>query len=207
MEEFPDNSRSPQQPDVPKKVEKIIEGEVVRRKRPLGKRFVEAFIEGDTNTVANYVVMEVLLPALKDAIADAISQGIEKTMFGKVRSASRHATARPSSAPGYVSYNRYAPTQQPRRDDTRGQARPARGKPDYKDIYVNSRAEGDAVLSKMYDLLESYEVVSLLDLYDMLGEKGDYTDEKWGWTNLGGSRVTRNSNGYLLELPKPVSLD
>ena len=61
----------------------------------------------------------------------------------------------------------------------------------------------------MEDLLDQYKLVSVADLYDLVGISGDYTDNKYGWTNLRNARVERlrYEDGYILKLPKALPLD
>jgi biotin operon repressor len=59
----------------------------------------------------------------------------------------------------------------------------------------------------MYDLLKEYEMVSVQDLYTLLGKSSSYVDQKWGWMDLQGSQIRRVRDGYILELPKVTSLD
>lgn len=211
MEEFPSNSRKArtQPDDEPKKIEKVVTGEVVTRKKPLGRKIFGTFFGGDAKGVAGYIVMDVLLPAAKDAIADAFSQGIERMLFGEVRSASRRTGHRPAGTAGYVSYNRFAqqsPTQG-RREEPRSVSRRARGQHDFDEIILATRAEAEEVIDRLFDLVSRYEQATVSDLYSLVDISGNFTDEKWGWTDLRGAGVTRIRDGYLLDLPKPVQLD
>lgn len=208
MEEFPSNSKyaKPAEPekDEPKRILKVVEGDVVRRKKPLGKRFHDMFFGGDSKSVVEYVVQEVLLPAARDMIADAVSQGVERIIFGEARSSSRRAAvSRPSAFGGgnnSVPYNRYSSN---RREDPRPSiSRQARARHEFDEIIIPTRAEAEEVLDSMYNILSRYEQVSVKDLYELTGVEFHHTDEKWGWTDLRGARVVRVSNGYLLDLPK-----
>lgn len=213
MEEFPANSHKirstpAEEPAETKKVEKVIEGDVVRRKKPLGKRFAETFFGGDARGVVAFVVMDVLIPAAKDTIADAFSTGIERMLFGEVRSASRRTGSRPSGS-SYTSYNRYS--QGPaatRREEPRNQmSRRGRASHDFDEIILDSRAAATEVIDRLFDLVSRYEQATVSDLYSLVGVSGNYTDEKWGWTDIRGAGVTRVRNGYLLDLPRPELLD
>lgn len=193
-----------------KKIEKIVEGEVVRRKKPLGKRFSETFVGGDARSVASYVVLDVLVPAAKDTIADAFSQGIERMLFGEVRSSSRRTGHRPGGNNGYVSYNRFAPgaaSPARNRDDGRNVSRRARASHDFDEIILATRVEAEEVIDRLFDLVSRYESATVADLYELVGVSGNYTDDKWGWIDIRGAGVTRVRNGYLLDLPKPEPLD
>lgn len=213
MEEFPSNSKHPTKKEVknePKKVEKVVTGEVVQRKKPLGKRFAETFVAGDdAKTVWEYVVMDVLVPAAKDTLADAVSQGVERILFGEARSTSRRTGGRPN---GYVSYqNRYsaaggrhpATRDEPRRDPSRR----ARASHEFAELVIQTRAEAEEVIDRLFDLTSKYETATVADLYELLGVTGQYTDDKWGWSDLRGAGVVRVTGGYILDLPKPEPLN
>lgn len=217
MEELPSNSQGARKPTsepkkvekVEKKVEKIVEGEVRTRKTPLGKRFMQTFVGGTAKSVWSYVLLDVLIPAAKDTIADAVSQGIEKMLFGEGRSTSRRTGYRPGSSNPYTSYNRYSSSPSPRehrREDPR-LSRRARASHDFQEIILATRHEADEVIDRLFSLVSQYDHATVNDLYDMVGISGDFTDEKWGWTDLRGAGVTWIRNGYLLDLPRPEPLD
>lgn len=217
MDDFPSNSRKSREPKPEAKVpeperraEKVIEGEVQRRKKPIGRRLSETFFSGDGRGVMSYIMLDVLLPAAKDTIADVVSQGIERMLFGEARSVSRRTGARSSGASGYVSYNRYS-SQPPgaRREDPRAtQLSPrARATHDFDEIILATRAEAEEVIDRLFGLVSKYEAATVGDLYDLLGISSKFTDDRWGWTDIRGAGVTRVRNGYLLDLPRPEPLD
>lgn len=217
VSEFPSNShraRAPRKTEEaePKKIDPIVTGEVIKRKKPLGKRFAETFVGGDAKGVAGYVMFDVLIPAAKDMVADAMSQGVERMLFGEARSSARRGGYRPTA--GYTAYNRMSssPTTtayRPDPRDTRAPAAPrARRANAVADVVIPSRHEADEVVDRLYDLLEKYDVVSVREYYEMVNVPFDHTDEKYGWTNLSGTRTTRLGNeGYLVELPRPEPID
>lgn len=218
MDDFPSNSyksrTSPpveepkEKPVEEKRVEKIVEGEVVRRKKPLGRRFVETFFSGDAHGVVSYVIVDVLLPAAKDTLADAVSQGFERLIFGEARSTSRRTGSRPGSS-GFVSYNRYSSQTPSRREEPRNReiSQRARAAHDFDEIILATRTEAEEVVGRLFDVVARYEAATVADLYELLGLTAKFTDDKWGWTDLRGAGVTRVRNGYLLDLPRPEALD
>ena len=210
--EFPGNShkRKTAKDEESKKIESVVVGEVTRRKKPLGKRFAETFTGGNAKGVWSYVLFDVLVPAAKDMFADAVSQGVERMIFGEGRSTSRRTGQRPGGPNSYVSYNRYAPSgagsfrhEEPR---TR-MSRRGRASHDFDEIILATRVEGEEVIERLFDLVSRYEAATVADLYELVGVSGNYTDDKWGWTDVRGSGVTRVRNGYLLDLPKPEPID
>jgi len=215
--EFPSNSNKHkvEKPE-PKKIEKVISGEVVRRKKPMGKRFVEMFTGGQpVKGVLNYVTMDVLIPAAKDAIADAVSQGIERMIFGEARSSSRRTGRRPSMSNVYTNYgNRYSqntPRDRDYPDERRsGMSRRARAAHDFDEIILPTRVEADEVLDRLFNLVSEFESATVSELYELVGIDASYTI-----TNMVGlvmavfvaQTSARVRDGYLLDLPKPELLD
>lgn len=222
MENFPSNSHRAKSEtesgeQEPKKIESVVNGTVVRRKKSLGKRFAETFFGGSAKGALEFVFMDVLVPAARETIADALSQGFDRMIFGDSRPSSRRSGGyRYGGNNGYVSYDRYGSssssrgrvTPRDREDNYRSSmSRRGRAAHQFDEILLASRPEADTVLDRMYDLLKRYDVVSVSDLYELVGESSDYTDAKWGWTDLRGSRIVRVNEGFVLDLPKPEPID
>lgn len=213
MDNYPSNSnsvKSTTQPPAEKKIESVVTGGVTRRKTPLGKRLAETFIGGDAKTVGGYVVFEVLIPAARDMLANAFTQGVERMIYGDGAPAGRRIGARPSGSNGYTAYNRITSangTMRQQREQFSEMSRRARANHDFDEIILETRFEAEEVIRKMHDILDAYEVVTVSDLYELVGTTPNYTDEKWGWTDLQGSGVTPlGRGGYLLDLPRTVSI-
>lgn len=216
QEEFPANThaaraKGTRAPRDEKVVPKVVTGSVTRRKKPFGKRLAEVFVADDAQSVGSYIVFDVLIPAAKDVIADVVSQAIERTLFGGARSTSRRTGFRPGGSAGHVSYNRYsssAPWNREKRDERPSISRRARGSHDFDEIILATRGEAEEVIDRLFDLIARYEQATVSDLYELVGLSGNFTDERWGWTDIRGAGVTRiGSDGYLLDLPKPEPLE
>lgn len=221
VDEFPGNSRrtlpakSEPEKKVPEKnVEKVVTGEVVRRKQSLGKRIKGVFLGGDTQSVKDYVVLEVLVPALKDTIADAVTGGIERIVFGdNIRPGRRGGGSRygaPSNNFNYAGMsNRNAVAGGPFREDPRQQlSRRARTTHNFDEVIFPSRRDAEAVLSEMFELLDQFEVVTVSDFLELSGHSGNFTDHKFGWTDLRGVQPHRTrGGGFVLGLPPTEPID
>lgn len=197
MAEYKGNShRSKEQNEVvEKKVEQIAKGKT--KKKSEVKKFADTFIAEDITSVKDYILMEVLLPAAKKAISDIVTNGIDMILYGETRTKSKSRESR-------VSYTKYY-------DRDRDYDRPTRTRGrygyDYDDIILDTRKEAEEVLDRMDDLIDNYGMVSVADLYDLVGVSGNYTDNKYGWTNLRNADVQRVRDGYLLKLPKALPFD
>lgn len=211
MEDFPPNSKRSQEGarEAPKRVEQVTSGEVVRRKKPLGKQFKSTFFGGDGRTAADYVIFHVLIPAVKDMIVEAGQTAIERIIHGESRSMRRRGMGGPpSGASGHIDYRGMS-----NRDDRPpmprgGPSRRARARHDFDDIVLSSRSEAEEVIDRLFDLINRYEAATVADLYELTGIQASHTDNKWGWTDMRGSTVARVRNGgYLLNLPDPEPLE
>lgn len=195
-----------------KKIEKVVTGTVVRRKKSLSQRFVGFFTGVDARSTVDYVVYDVAVPALKDLVADVVSQGIDRRLFGETRTASRRGASRyGSSQYGHVAYDKAGRsglsrhhTEQPRVNPAR---RPARAAHDFDNIIIPTRVEADAVIENMYTLLEQYNVITVAELLELCNTTGEWTDAQFGWYSLPGASVSRVRDGYVLNLPKPERLE
>jgi len=217
--EFPGNSKHPRrepEADREKKIEQVVANPVTNRKKPLFRRFINIFIGGDSKSVGNYIVMDVLVPQIKDVFTEVVSQGVERMVYGESRPGHRRGySARPGRGPA-TRYDQYAvrgnsPLGRAGSDDRRPMAEPRTH--DVDDLLFATRIEAETTLERMYDLLRDYDTVSIADLNSLLGRSSTYTDQKWGWTNLQGSRIysslggRREERGYILELPRVVPID
>lgn len=210
MDQFPSNRRQPpsRPRDEPKKVERVIEGEVVRRKTPISRRLSQNLIVGNGRSVWGWMLDEVLIPAAQHTFADAIGGGAQRMVFGDSSHGSRRGPSR-GGPPGHTAYNRYTPQSgRPRFEEPRREmSRRGRANHTFDEIILKSRVEGEEVLDRLDDLINRYESASVAELYKILGIPVEYTDDKWGWLNIQGAGVIHVRNGYLLNLPKPEPID
>ena len=192
MAEYKSNSHRSKEQSSDKKVEKVISGNAKVKKR--------SALSDDIQNIKSYVVMDVLIPAAKKAISDIVTNGIDMILYPG-------GNGRPKrSNVNHVSYRSYYDNRdRDRRYDPETRSR--RSSYSYDDIIIDTRAEAEEVLERMDELLDTYNVVSVADLYDLVGISCSYTDNKYGWTNLRNAEVIRVRDGYFLKLPKAGPID
>lgn len=180
-----------------KRVEKVVHGRVRTKPKSGVSKITDVFISEDAANVKSYIVMDVLVPAVKKAISDIVRDGIDMILYGESRG---HKS---SSASGYVSYRDYS------RSDDRDRFRDSRSRSSYAhdDIILDSRGEAEEVLTRMDELIDTYGNVSVADLYDLVGKSSEYTDNKYGWTNIRNAEPIRVRDGYMLKLPKALPIN
>lgn len=199
--DYPSNSNK-QKAEKQHKVEKVITGGLVTRKKPLGKKFVETFIGEDVNTVSSYILHDVLIPAAKSTVVEIVQGGIEMLLFGEKKG----TRTRRDGNRSYVNYTSYSSDS--RRERERKEASStSRARHNFDDIILKSRGEAEEVISCLVDLVIDYGEATVADLYDLVGITGNFTDNKYGWRDLSSASVSRVRDGYLLNLPRVKLLD
>lgn len=185
--------------DERKKLDKVVTGEAKRIKKNEMARFKDVFISEDAKNVKSYILSDVLIPAVKKLINDIVTDGIQMILFG--------GTSRKSGVSGsrvnYVSYNNYSNS----RNENSVVRRPATGY-SFDKIRIDNRGEAEEVLSQMDAIIEKYGMARVTDFYDLVGVTGNYTDNKYGWSNLSTARIVRTSDGgYVIELPRAMPIE
>lgn len=51
----------------------------------------------------------------------------------------------------------------------------------------------------MDELIDTYKLVSVADLKDLVGITGNYTDNRYGWTSIRSAEVVRVRDGYTIK--------
>jgi hypothetical protein len=194
-------NRYPDSKQESRHIEKIVAGPVKTKKKSKLSKITEEFISEDAKNVKSYVLGEVLIPAIKKAISDIITNGIDIILYGESRKGGRGY-----SSADRISYKTYYDR------DTRASRMIDRsnslyGSYSYDDIILSTRGEAEDVLTRMDELMDKYGLVRVADLYDLVGITGNYTDNKYGWTNIRNAKITRLRDGYMIEMPRAVPID
>jgi hypothetical protein len=209
--DYPSNSRKNREaprasaPD-PKNVEKIITGKVLRRKKRLSQRVGQSFLAediGDGDGILEFIVTDVLIPAAKHMIYDAFTMGLERSLWGiKSRIASR--SDRPG---GYMPYNRVRRSPSAAEYGQHVLSPRTKARHEFDDLILMTRGEAEEVLDQLIELIELYDQATIADLYSLVGQSGEFTDNKWGWYDLSNASVRHVRGGYMLVLPRTQAID
>lgn len=199
---LPDNSHTSraekQKPIEGKRAEKVVHGKVKTKKNNT-RKLTDVFITEDAANVKNYVLFDVIVPSIKKALYDLVVGALDMTLFG-----GRGGGNSKRSISDKVSYRDYNSISK-RDERSYGNTRTTSGY-SYDDIVLETRGEAESVLSRMDEIIEEYDSVRVADLYDLVGITGDYTDNKYGWTNIRNARVVRTRDGYKIEMPRALPL-
>ena len=199
MPEYQSNSHrtkelAAQEKPAERRTEKVVTGGTKIRKKSTLTKMANAFLPGDVDDVKRYVLRDVLIPTIRRTISDVVDM-----LLGV------NTTPRSSSPAGTrVSYRSYYDARNDRREST---ALSPRSTPySYDDVVFDRYDDAAEVLLRMRELVSRFDAVSVADLFDMTGHAGNYTDNKYGWTDLSDARIERVSDGYIIRLPRPIVL-
>lgn len=182
-----------------KKVEKIVTGKVTTKKKNEFQKFAEDFVREDVSKIKSYIWNDVIVPTIKNTIWDAFTNSLDMILFGE--SGGHNKKKSPASK---VSYGKYYEKERSKSSYSNSHSRDVY---DYDDIVLSNRGEAEDVITRMMEIMDEYDgMVSVADLYELVGESSRYTDNNYGWTDLSNARVERVKDGYLLKLPRIQSL-
>lgn len=184
-------------PSEDKRAEKIVHGKVKTKKNEV-RKWTDVFISEDVANVKSYIVMDVIVPSIKKAIYDLIVGTLDMSLYGGRGGGKRPTADKVSYRTDYNGVSR-------RDERSYGGTRTTSGY-SYDDIVLETRGEAESVISRMDEIMEEYDQVRVADLYDLVGISGDYTDNKYGWTNIHNARVVRTRDGYKIEMPRATPL-
>lgn len=202
MPDYPNNSHSAREKQrdpsasQEKKVDKVVTGPVKSRKKSEARKLASIFTPEDMDSIKSYILMDVVVPGIKNAVADAVSI----LLFGD----SGRLGTRKSSASKLLYQRCYDDHRDSRRDYNRPRTVPGY---EYDDIILETRGEADLVLERLDEIIASYGMASVADLYDLVGMTNrSYTDNKYGWTDIRSAKAARVRDGYILQLPRAMPI-
>lgn len=181
---------------VEKRAEKVVTGPVTTRKKSGFSKLTNEFISEDAKNIKSYVVGEVLIPTAKKVISEVVTNVVDIILYG-----GRGGNSSKRGPSDRVSYRNYYD----------GDRRPVRSSSynayDYDDIILGSRGEAEDVLMRMDEIMDTYRLVRVADLYDLVGITAPPTANAYGWTNIRNAEVVRVRDGYMIKMPRAVPID
>ena len=214
-ENYPGNSKKEraeqqsQKEEARPEIKAVVKTPGVVRKASLGSRVRETFAGEGARETGTYVFFDVIIPAVKAMLFDTITQGADRILFGG-RDVIRSGVA---NAPrhGRTDYNKVSTSNANRRypgrdfegNGGRELSNRARSNHQTGDILIDTRAEAEMVLDTMQDLISRFGWVSLPEFYSMAEVTAEFTDEKWGWSNISAAQIRPSKGKYVILLPSP----
>lgn len=182
-----------------KRAEQVVTGIVKAKKKSDIHKFADLFVAEDVSNVKSYIFTDVLVPAIKKLVSDIVRDGIDMILYGESGRSNKRSDA------SKISYSKYYE----RKDDDRfaNSSRASSPRYSYDEITFRTRGEAEEVLTRMDEIIETYTMVRVADMYDLVGHTSDnYTDNNYGWTNIRNAKIVRVRDGYVIDMPRIIPL-
>lgn len=180
------------------KLEKVTTGTVKRREKNGIGKVAEILLPQDLSNMKKHLVDEVLVPRIMSTIVDLVTDGVNLLVYGDTKKGKKKGNGY------YVSYDsrdRFESSGSKRNDRS---TRPSRFS--FDDLIFDDRGDAEIVLDRLDEIIEKYGFASVLDLYDIVGLTGEYTDRNYGWSSIRTADVKRIADGYILKMPYVTSI-
>lgn len=204
MKDFEGNSFAKQQEKLPKVANPVApvvsENHVQAKKTGELKKLARSFFARDFKDVAKDVMKDVLMPGLKRTFADIIKSGVDMMIYDD------SAQRRLNDGRGIPYSSYFGNSARVERPGTNLQ--PVRSNVFIvNDVTYDTKVDADNVLYTLRDLISRYNKASVEDFYNASNLKPNFTDSKWGWTNLDNAYVYLSMNRWAIKLPKAEPLE
>lgn len=197
MENYKPNSlKSKEEKKEKKEIKKVISGTAVSKKRGGAQKIADTFLAEDIHSVGSYIFSDVFVPAVKKAVYDIVTNGLDMALNGEGHRRSGSGGYKPSYGSYYSNSNHTKKATTTRMNFA------------FDDVFYETRGDAEEVLENMFNICEEYGQVSVNDMYDLSDVTGDYTCDKYGWTDLRNAHIERTHDGrYIIRLPRAISLN
>ena len=180
-----------------KKLEPIVKkGNVVKKRRTVMDKFKESFL-GESENLGDYMIYDILIPAFRDTVSD-LGFGLIERLVGGGRSRPGRGSFVRDRGRSYVSYN----SRDRGRDDRRDLDRETRSRHDFDRVVFTHKWEAEDVLAHLVEMVVEYGEATVRSFYELSNIESEYTDDRYGWTNLRDAYVTRTRNGFIIVFPQ-----
>ena len=176
-----------------KKVEKVITGEARTKKKTELEKMADAFLVEDRSKARDHIINNLLIPTIKNFIIDMITVLLKG-------SSSSGTSARTVDRVSYRNYDRDY-------DRNRVVASTARRAYAYDDVVLKNRGDAEMILDQMRDVIYTYGFASIADLYEFAGLKSNYTDTKYGWSDLRDADILEVRGEWLIKMPRVTPIN
>lgn len=175
-----------------KKIEKVVTGSVKKKKKNKVTKLTSVFLPEDVTSVKDYILQDALIPAVKKFITDSV----DMILYGETGSKKKRSSS-------FVSYRDFSD----KRERKGYNDYKSRTMFDYDDIFLESRKDAENVLKQMHDIINDYGILSVADMFDLVGEPANYTMNKYGWHNIDNAEIVHTREGYKIKMPRALPFD
>lgn len=168
-------------------------------------KFLRKIFANDAKSTAKTVTNDVLIPGTKNLIVNVLKRAIDFLFNG---------TYTPSTLNRFNYYDAYSsiPTRSVTYSTSTigpGVVTPVQRSAIYSvnEVIFPERGPAEETLFRMQEIINKYGMVSVLDFYDLIGQKTTTQQNKYGWKDLSMATVSSIGEGYHINFPRVVPLE
>lgn len=166
------------------------------RKQNLVRRLGRALIEDNIEVAREKALDDIVVPGIKSLIFDGLVAMLNVVLFGD-RGYSYRGTY--SQRKDRTSYRDYYDKRESNRRDRQAVSSTSLY-PD--DIVVATREKAEEALSDLDDIIYERGRASLAEFYDLLEVTANWTDNRYGWTDISNASIRPVRDGFMIMMPK-----
>lgn len=197
-----DQTKAEKAPAEPKEIKSVVSKSAKEAKKGPIKRLMGKLFADDFDDIKTSIISDTVIPALRDMFFDAISGGLSMVLYGETYSGHKYRKSK-----GYTDYGKIS--------SVVGSSRERRERKNelsssVEDLAFEYREDAVAVLDEIMDIMETYDMVSIADVYSLAGIPTQHTDNKYGWdnpTDIAKMKIARSGRDWVLKLPRPYPID
>ena len=179
-----------------------IKGRMIpKEKKPFARRILDMFLSDKIDDVGDYITYNVIGPGIKTLLFDVVSGAVSMIFWGD-------PNVRRRNSPGTGGNNNrkaYDRMYDDRRSDQERYQRPAYDVPCFM---FDSERDAMDKLDELYWYLDRYNVVKVSDFYTVMDASpdGNFQVNSYGWKSLRDVDIYQTSEGWVLSMPRAVSI-
>lgn len=204
MENYGTNSNASKKAVEEKRITSSVTSNVTVKKPSKTSELAKKFFAQDIKTTASTVTNDVIIPGTKALIVNILKKAVD-FLFNGTYSAPNN---------GYTNYSFFGGAPRNVTYSSTSYSTPKPQQPPVKntiyaidDVIFQERGDAELVLQVMSDAIARYGMVSVNDFYDAIGQKANFTDNRYGWRDLSAAQVVRDNDGYKIKFPKVQPLE
>ena len=154
----------------------VVSGKVVKTKKSLGRKFVDAFISEDITDIPTYLKKQVVIPLIKKMFLDSVNI----LLNGKTTNYNNSSEIRPYHRMGSGMGNIYLMGSSTNTTKSEIKNRT------FNDLHYDIGADGKIVKENIEGIFNTFQKVRVADVLELseMSDLIEYPDNNYGWTDI-----------------------
>jgi hypothetical protein len=198
------------------KAKSVVDGK--KHKQSALEMFKEAFVGSDGDDFKRFLIQEVIVPTIQEGIIDGVMSSLGMFMYGdkfEMGRGRRRGRRSRFDDDGYryhdyrASYKRRSRFEDDDYDDDDRPRKKRRTGSLYKFdcVELEDEEEMDELVESMEDYIDTYDEISVAQMYQMANITPRAEDFNYGWNTMKGHRIVtrkhKDYDSYILDMPSP----